>query len=147
VLSELFTLTCTLEQRFPLDHPAIRAWEILGKDSVIYTYQAVDEKSQAMTLDEAARLVERGLDEADVVVEPQPADSDEEEEPISRRRPPRRNRLGTTVAVAVLCLGVGIAVYQMNRGRDFTQAKKTVHRWIVDNAVRFSNVLRAYIML
>ncbi len=153
VLSELFKLTSTLYDRFPLDHPLIKAEEIFGPDSVVNTYERVDpatEKVHSLSLAAAGQLVDDGLGKARVLAEPQPVDSDDEDEdakPVSKRPSPTPNRLGTAIAMGVLCVGIGIAVYQMNEGRDFLPARKTLHRWLSEGASRMSGVMRAYALL
>lgn len=132
ILSELFQLTSTLYERFPPDHPAIRANELLGSASVILTYED-GEKHGGMSIQEAADLVAGGLEKADVIVDPQPEDSDSEDMPIRRQRSVRRRRfnLGTSIAIAVLFVGIGIAVYQ--KRHRLSLIRSVVHRWMPKN--------------
>ncbi|KAJ9102638.1 hypothetical protein QFC19_004747 [Naganishia cerealis] len=143
VLSELFALTDSLWTRFPLQHAAVRADEIMASRSAIFTYRdleatletcnsAVDEEKTRKTDvdDDVTTWVSMGtLNEAEVVVMPSPDDSEDEEPPdvpahVTRRSfilkdtPLKRRLVGrTSLAIVVLILGLGIAAYQARTKR------------------------------
>jgi hypothetical protein len=124
ILSELFQLTDSLWNRFPLSHPDIRATEIMAEKSVIFTY-ADGEGDGESELEEIAEWVRDGVDETQVVVSPAaPESEDEVEEPVKPTRPrPRkaqrrsdRPAIGkTTVTFALVVVALGVYWYQGKR--------------------------------
>ena len=99
ILSELFTLADALMMRHPWDGPVIRGREIMGPASVVCTYDR--ETSEKWSLDDASDCLHGE------VVRPGAADVDEEEVPERRVR---RRRLPRGVLLALVVLGVGVAV-------------------------------------
>jgi len=124
ILSELFQLTDSLWNRFPLSHPNIRATEIMAEKSVIFTY-ADGEGDGESELNEIAEWLRDGVDETKVVVTPAaPESEDEVEEPVkpTRRRPRKADRRSsrpaigkTTVSIALLIVALGVYWYQGKR--------------------------------
>jgi len=124
ILSELFQLTDSLWNRFPLSHPNIRATEIMAEKSVIFTY-ADGEGDGELELHEIAEWVRDGVDETKVVVTPAaPESEDEVEEPVkpSRQRPRKAHRRSTrpaigktTVTFALVIVALGVYLYQGKR--------------------------------
>lgn len=122
ILSELFQLTDSLWERFPLSHPDVRASEIMGQRSVIFTYPDGVPGPNAMDVDSASAWAAEGVDEDQVVVEPPPPDSEEEqdaeEEPARRRSPRKQSQIPrprfskTALAFAVVTAAIGIAIYR-----------------------------------
>ena len=134
ILSELFRLTDSLWERFPLDHPKIRASEVMGDKSVIFTYPDGVPGPNDMDLEFASEWVRSGVDEEQVVVGPAPQDSEEEldDEPV-RYRPSRkqssidRRRFSkTTLTFAVVSVAIGIAIY---RGR--TSGQRSLMQYVM----------------
>ncbi|KAI9636676.1 rab-GTPase-TBC domain-containing protein [Dioszegia hungarica] len=134
-LSELFSLADRLMLEHPWDGPEIRGQEIMGQGSVVMSYEkemaprpletGVGDK--AWTLVDALQLVDQE------VVKPgagmmDDEEEDEDEAPVPVRKPGRRvqrrrwllrlgrNKLGTAVAVGVVVLGVGMAVFGVKAG-------------------------------
>ena len=107
-LSRVFAITDDLLARYPWNGPLIRGEEIMGPHSVMQTYDR--ETDPDFSLAQAESLVD------DQVILPGATEADEDEEvappaiPIRRLRVPR-NRLGTVVAVSVMIVGIGIAMY------------------------------------
>jgi hypothetical protein len=119
ILSELFRLTDSLWERFPLSHPDIRADEILGPKSVIFTYPDGTPGPNVMDRKVAAEWARNGVDEEHVVVDPAPPDSDAEDEqedepkrprPVRKQLQPRVSK--TSLAFAVVTVTIGIAIYR-----------------------------------
>lgn len=146
VLSELFKMTDALWERFPLDHPAIRAEEIMGRDSVMYTYKDDHSVNQDQhVLEEAAEFVKDGIDESKIVVTPPPLDysDDEDIEPKPRRDMDRKRSrthkthhhpnaiiLGrVTVASSVIALVVAVLIYQGRWPRTGPLAAPVASLW------------------
>ena len=111
-LSRVFNLTEELLARFPWDGSIIRGREIMGPDSVICTYDEEPSATNKQSLDDLQRLVDGE------VVLPGAADIDDEAElpPVRWRLRFPRNRLGTAVAVGVVVVGIGMAVYGARNG-------------------------------
>jgi len=118
-LSQIFAVADNLMLRFPWDGPVIRGREILGNGSVVSTYE--QEAAEDWSLHEAVRRIDNEI------VIPGAAAMDEEEEeeevplPPRRRRPTwtirmPRNRIGTAVAVSIVFVGIGIAVFGVRAG-------------------------------
>ena len=103
-LSRIFRMTDDLLARYPLDGPLIRGGEIMGPHSVVCTYDA--EPTESLPLCDAQKLVESE------VILPGATEPDEEPAPppIKHFRRPR-SKIGTVMAVGVVVLGVGIAMY------------------------------------
>ncbi|KAK8843409.1 hypothetical protein IAR55_007066 [Kwoniella newhampshirensis] len=121
-LSDLFKLTDCLMDQYPWDGEIVKGKDILGKGSVVCSYD--------LEMGDETWSVENALALIDVeVVKPGVAtmDNDEEEadetEPISRRPTRRslslripRHKLSTMLALGVVILGVGMAVYGVKAG-------------------------------
>ncbi|KAJ9097220.1 hypothetical protein QFC21_004889 [Naganishia friedmannii] len=143
VLSELFALTDSLWLRFPLQHAAVRADEIMASRSAIFTYRDLEStletgsvnadgtkiRSMNATDDIAAWIATGPLNEAEVVVVPSLDDSDDEK-PLDvpahaiRKSFNRKSDLlkrrwvgRTSLAIIVLLLGLSIAAYQARTKR------------------------------
>ncbi|KAJ9119738.1 hypothetical protein QFC22_003448 [Naganishia vaughanmartiniae] len=143
VLSELFALTDSLWSRFPLQHAAVRADEIMASRSAIFTYRDLESTLEAgnsdadetkprtmNATDDIAAWVSTGpLDEAEVVVVPSLDDTDDEKPTDVPAHVTRKsfNRKGdllrrrwvgrTSLAIVVLLLGLSIAAYQARTKR------------------------------
>jgi hypothetical protein len=129
ILSELFRLTDSLWERFPLSHSEIRADEILGPKSVVFTYPDVTYTPGPNVMDgkAAAEWAKNGVDEDQIVVEPAPPESDVEDEvqeedeskpePMKRKRKRQQSlRISrTALTFAVVTVAIGIAVYRGQR--------------------------------
>lgn len=104
-LSEVFALADDLMLRYPWDGPIIRGRDLMGPGSVLCTYDMEGE----MSWDEAEKMVDQD------VVNEVPESEDEAEPDISNIRKGRSgkrvNKLGTAIAVSVLIVGMGLAVY------------------------------------
>lgn len=117
-LSTIFALADDMLARYPWDGPDIKGHEILGEASSVVTYAG--ESGQTWSLTQAETLVHGE------VVRPGAGamdDMEDEEEPAHppvkhRRRRIRipRNRTGTIIAVGVVLVGIGIAVYGSRSG-------------------------------
>lgn len=105
-LSQCFALADDLMERFPWDGAIIRGEEIMGQGSVLSTYTTEAEAGLEGAKESIDRDVVRDASESE----------DEEEEPPQRRKVRRRNPLGTAVAVGVVLVGIGIAVYGWKAG-------------------------------
>jgi hypothetical protein len=112
-LSRLFDLTDELMARYPWDGDVIRGQEIMGEASAVWTYDSeVHASARDMLSMLGGEVVRPGAADMD--------DNEEEEEPI---RPVRRkktsgydlrmprDRLGTSVAIGVMVLGLVLAMY------------------------------------
>jgi hypothetical protein len=117
MLSTIFRITDDLLARYPFDGPLIRGTEILGEASSVMTYSRETEEGWTLKIAESqinGEVIKPGADMLD--------DEEEEEEaqvprPIkkTRIRIPR-NKLGMVVAVGVVLVGMGIAVYGARSG-------------------------------
>ena len=119
-LSEIFKVADDLMARYPWDGSLIRGDEILGEASSVITYATEDssewslEKAETLVNGEVVRPGAASLDD----------DSEQEEDsvipPAKSRRRSRirvpRNKVGTLVAVGVVLVGIGIAVYGSRSG-------------------------------
>jgi hypothetical protein len=146
ILSELFRLTDSLWERFPLNHPEIRADEILGPKSVVFTYPDVTHTPGPNVMDgtAAAEWAKNGVDEDQVVVEPAPPDSDAEgevqeederkPEPMNRKRKRQQSlRISrTALTFAVVTVAIGIAIY---RGQNLP-GQDSLARYVMLRIVR-----------
>lgn len=143
VLSELFALTDSLWARFPLQHTAVRAKEIMASRSAIFTYGDLESSLKSgkddahetkpintnATDDIAAWVAMGPLNEAEVVVMPLLDDSDDEKPPdipapatrksLNRKDDLLRRRWAgrTSLAIVVLLLGLSITAYQARTKR------------------------------
>lgn len=144
ILSELFALTDSLWTRFPLQHAAVRAHEIMASQSAIFTYSDLEEElvktgvtkesdSPMTNVQVIATWVSDGpFNEADVVIVPAPDDSEDEELPSlptpairktfkSKHIQLSRSLAGrTSLAIFVLVLGLSIAAYQARTKRGLS---------------------------
>ncbi|OCF44886.1 hypothetical protein I317_01165 [Kwoniella heveanensis CBS 569] len=144
-LSELFTLTDTLMEQYPWDGDVISGRDIMGEGSVVCSYASED--SAGWTPDTALQMVDVE------VVKPGAGlavDDDEEAEDQDPMRPNTptplpirrklgglrfpRNKLSTVVAVGIVVLGVGMAVYGVRAGGN----EASWGRW-------WSHVIRGWI--
>jgi hypothetical protein len=116
MLSTIFRITDDLLARYPFDGPLIRGTEILGEASSVMTYSREAEEGWTLKLAELqinGEVIKPGADMLD--------DEEEEEEQVprpirrTRIRIPR-NKLGMVVAVGVVLVGMGIAVYGARSG-------------------------------
>ena len=107
-LSRVFAITDDLLARYPWNGPLIRGDEVMGPHSVMQTYDK--EADPDCRLGQAERLID------DQVILPGATEPDEDDEevpptiPIRRARLPR-NKFGTAMAVGVMVVGIGIAMY------------------------------------
>lgn len=118
-LSSLFEATDSLLAEFPPDHPEVRMYEIMGPGSMVRTYDA--ELSGDFDLAQAESLVLGDKDGWDILVEPalEPSDDEDEHEVPTEQPKLERTakgglgipRLGTALAISVLVVGIGFAVY------------------------------------
>lgn len=143
ILSELFTLTDSLWTRFPLEHSAVRAHEIMADRSAIFTYENLEKQldsepetdkdgpAEKQSFEEIASWVSHGpFNEEDVVVVPAPDDSEDDEPsippPIHRNTFKSQNQLRrklfgrTSLAILVLVLGLSLAAYQARHRRGLS---------------------------
>jgi hypothetical protein len=120
-LSTIFNIADDLLARYPWDGPIIRGNEILGEASSVITYER--ESEDQWSLPKAESLV-NGL-----VIQPGSDMLDEDEEddqlpPVPTSRPRRsrlrlrmpKKKIGTIIAVGVVLVGVGVAVYGARSG-------------------------------
>jgi hypothetical protein len=127
-LSDLFQLTDKLMAQFPWDSPEIRANDIMGEGSVVYTYELETApytrdgvEPHRWGIPEALAMVDKN------VVRPGAGMMDDEEEEAEQvsplRKPPRQPRsrqrwlirlgshkFGTAIALGVVLLGIGMAI-------------------------------------
>lgn len=121
-LSSIFAVADDLMARFPWDGPAIRGREVFAEASSVITY-SLESTDPAWSLHRAGALAHGE------VVRPGAGfmddDSEEEDEnatPAPIRRRPRsrlripRDKVGTLVAVGIVLVGIGIAVYGSRSG-------------------------------
>jgi hypothetical protein len=122
LLSTIFRITDDLLARYPYDAPLVRAEEILGEASSVNTFSRETDDDWTLKLAESQIIGEVIKPGADML------DEEEEQEVPKPIRKPRiripRNKIGTLVAISVVLLGMGIAVYgarsggpRSNRGR------------------------------
>jgi len=113
-LSTIFRITDDLLARYPYDGPLIRGEEILGEASSVATF------SREMDDDWTLRLAESQINGAVIKPGADMLDEEEEEEAPKAIKKPRirvpRNELGTVVAISVVLVGMGIAVYGARSG-------------------------------
>lgn len=116
MLSTIFRITDDLLARYPWDGPLIRGTEILGEASSVNTFSR--EMNDSWTLKEAESLINGEVIKpgADMLDE----EEDEKELPIPARKRTSiripRNKIGTLVAISVVLVGMGIAVYGARSG-------------------------------
>lgn len=138
-LSDLFSLTDSLMERYPWDGDWIRGKEIMGEASVVCSYdleigplirasrspissaedhsETQEKEIETWTLKDAVKLIN-----GEVILPGSSIDDDEEiDTPDIRPRRSTtfrlpRNTLGTSVAFAVVFLGIGMAVYSVKSG-------------------------------
>nr|XP_031862305.1 uncharacterized protein CI109_002270 [Kwoniella shandongensis]KAA5529377.1 hypothetical protein CI109_002270 [Kwoniella shandongensis] len=118
-LSELFKLTDSLMERYPWGGEVIKGKEILGEGSVVCSYD-IEMSNVHWSSQDALALIDVG------VVQPGAGmldDEDEDETPLSLRPTRRRlflrlpkQKLSTILALGVVILGVGMAVYGVKAG-------------------------------
>jgi len=120
-LSTIFNITDDLLARYPWDGPIIRGNEILGEASSVITYERESEDHWSLRKAESlvnGQVIQPGSDMLD---------EDEEDDqlpPVPTRRPRRsrlrlrmpKNKIGTIIAVGVVLVGVGVAVYGARSG-------------------------------
>lgn len=122
-LSKIFGIADDLLARYPWDGPVIRGREVLGPASVALTFDrefhlgSVDVAEEAWTLRHAEKMAEGEM----VLPGACEPDEEEEEEPAPvkkpiRRRKPKRDRRGTVLAIGVVVVGIGIAMYGVRAG-------------------------------
>jgi hypothetical protein len=132
-LSSIFKITDDLLARYPWDGPIIRGTEILGDASSVTTYLKENDDDWDLRLAETlvnGNVIQPGADMME--------EEEEEEEaiPTPTRRLGRslhlpRNKVGTMVAVGIVLIGVGVAVYGARSGgprSDWTRWWSTVVR-------------------
>jgi hypothetical protein len=114
LLSTIFRITDDLLARYPYDGPLIRGEEILGEGSSVNTF------SRELDDDWTLRLAESQINGEVIKPGADMLDEEEEEEVPRPIRKPRirvpRNKLGTVVAISVVLVGMGIAVYGARSG-------------------------------
>jgi hypothetical protein len=113
-LSTIFRITDDLLARYPYDGPLIRGEEILGEASSVNTFSRELGDDWTLGLAESQITGEVIKPGADML------DEEEEEEAPKAIRKPRirvpRNKIGTLVAISVVLVGMGIAVYGARSG-------------------------------
>lgn len=139
-LSTIFGIADDLMARYPWDGPVICGNEILGEASCVLTY-AREHDDPTWSLKLAETLV------TGEVVKPgagMPGDSEDEDEddsqekkPVRVRRP--RNKIGTLVAVGVVLVGIGIAVYGTRSGGPRSNWIRWYSAVLGDFVIRRSN--------
>jgi len=114
LLSTIFRITDDLLARYPYDGPLIRGHEILGEASSVNTFSREMDDDWTLRLAESQIVGEVIIPGADML------DEEEEEEVPRPIREPRvrvpRNKIGTVVAISVVLVGMGIAVYGARSG-------------------------------
>jgi hypothetical protein len=114
LLSTIFRITDDLLARYPYDGPLIRGEEILGGASSVNTF------SREMDEDWTLKLAESQINGEVIKPGADMLDEEEEEEAPKAIRKPRirvpRNKIGTVVAISVVLVGMGIAVYGAKSG-------------------------------
>jgi hypothetical protein len=114
LLSTIFRITDDLLARYPYDGPLIRGEEILGGASSVNTFSREVDDDWTLRLAESqinGEVIKPGADMLD--------EEEEEEPPKPIRKPPirvPRNKIGTMVAISVVLVGMGIAVYGARSG-------------------------------
>jgi len=116
-ISRIFQITDDLLARHPWDGPIIRGKEIMGPGSVVYTYENEHlVKEDKWDLQVAERMANKEV----ILPGATMPDEQEEEEPpkrTPRRRPlKRRQQKQVAVALGVVVVGVGIALYGWRAG-------------------------------
>lgn len=120
-ISKVFSIADDFLARYPWDGPVIRGREVFGPASAILTYElefsigATPNEESPWTLREAETLA------SGKVVLPGGCEPDDEEpepvrKPVKRRRRIRRFNTGSVLAVGVVMVGIGIAVYGVRAG-------------------------------
>ena len=116
LLSTIFRITDDLLARYPYNGPIVRGEEILGEASSVNTFPRELEDNWTLRLAESqvnGEVVRPGADMLD-------EDEEEEEEVLRPIRKARiripRNKIGTVVAISVILVGMGIAVYGARSG-------------------------------
>lgn len=114
-LGQLFSLADDLMEKWPWDGEVIRSKEIMGEGSVVCTYE-LESRGSRWNLRGALDCIDQ-----DVVKPGAGATDDEVEEVPIRRRPAGRvrvprNKLGTTVALGMLILGLSMAILGVGAG-------------------------------
>jgi hypothetical protein len=142
-LSEVFTLADKLMLLYPWDGDIIRGTEVMGDGSVVSSYaleSALKNGKISWDIDSALKLVDKEVVKPGVGA----MDEDEDEEepspkPSVRRRPVWRvrrpkHKFGTAIAVGILLLGVGIAVYGSKAGGNNADWRRwwtvVIHGWL-----------------
>ncbi|WVF65676.1 hypothetical protein IAT40_000407 [Kwoniella sp. CBS 6097] len=131
ILSELFTLTDTLMEQYPWDGDLISGRDIMGEGSVVSSYSS--EGSDGWSPEQALQMVNVDVVKpgAGMAVDDDDDDGEGDEDvtepgtstpfPTKRKlggfRLPR-NKLSTVMAVGIVVLGVGMAVYGVRAGGD-----------------------------
>jgi hypothetical protein len=114
LLSTIFRITDDLLARYPYDGPLIRGQEILGEASSVNTFSREMDEDWTLRLAESqinGEVIRPGADMLD--------EEEEEEVPRPIRKPHTRvprNKIGTVVAISVVLVGMGIAVYGARSG-------------------------------
>lgn len=114
LLSTIFRITDDLLARYPYDGPLIRGSEILGVASSVNTFSREKEDDWTLRLAESqinSEVIQPGADMLN--------EEEEEEVPRPIRKPRVRvpsNKIGTVVAISVVLVGMGIAVYGARSG-------------------------------
>ena len=136
-LSKLFQLADELMIKWPWDGAVIRGKDFMGGGSVVRTYE-LEMANRAGDLDTALEWMDRD------VVKPRASIPDDEEEetviPVRRRRRSRiqpRKKLGATLALGVVILGIGLTTYGSRSGAargDWTKWWAwVIRKWIGKN--------------
>ncbi|KAK4685286.1 TBC1 domain family member 20, partial [Tremellales sp. Uapishka_1] len=120
-LSEVFTLTDKMMRELPWDGEVVRGTDIMGKDSVVSTYDGGWDPDLEPSLEDVVRHVD-----GEIVRPGGGMDDDEDEEPlhvpVKRRRLGTRlprNKLGISIALSIVIVGIGMGVYGLRvRGKE-----------------------------
>ena len=133
-LSKLFQIADELMTKWPWKGAVIRSMDFMGEGSVVRTYE-LEMANRVGDLDTALDWMDRD------VVRPGADLPDEEEEqtviPFRRRRRSRilpRNKLGATLALSVVILGIGVTTFgvraEANRGEWTRWWGWVIRSWI-----------------
>lgn len=132
-LSDLFQLADKLMVEHPWDGPDIRGKDIMGEGSVVMSYDlemaplaSKEEDRKRWTMSDALQLVDKEVVRPGVTMVDDDEEEGEAEKPVKRMRKQRirrrwlfllgRNKVGTTLAIVVVVLGIVMAIFGVKAG-------------------------------